>query len=105
MRCTMGAAWTTMIAPVKSAVTTTMGSDSTPILYMFRFELEPVEVDACQRPTMRPARMPICPAVSAMSKTLSRAAAKGDDPRALESCDRRGGHSGPSVRPWTNCFT
>ena len=31
-RCTRGAAWMTMIAPVKRAVTITMGIDFTPIL-------------------------------------------------------------------------
>ena len=35
-RFTMGAAWMTMMAPVKSAVTTTMGNDLTLILYMLR---------------------------------------------------------------------
>src|SRR4051794_14381679 len=74
MRCTSGAACTTMMAPVKSAVTTTIGSDLTPILYMARRSSRRSKSKRTKRRTMRPPKMPMAPSTDARPSTRSRAA-------------------------------
>ncbi len=87
----MGAAWITMMPPVNSAVTTTMGSDLTPILYMLRKSSLASKLKRTSRVMMRPSITPMPPTTVAVDSRKAPSMAKGVSALDEEVLLMRGG--------------